>query len=586
MNNLETNKKILLDSLDIQKQKTKNISTIRTILLLAFVVDIIVLFSVKERTLPLIIMAVILVLFIIAIFFYRKEFKIQETIEFKIACINDHISRTSSKWKHFSDNGMEFRDNNSYYQSDLDLFGRASLYQFLNVGKTAYGRLSFANSLKDNEGSLESLKERQEAITELSLDLDKHTSLETSLRKYNKKNSDNRVSSMDNALNLINNEVNYKKWSIFTSILFVVLNITTLILMLTKVLPPNFFIGSLIISFILTNVIVSEIRIVQSNLIPINDLFYGYDYIIKEIINTEFTSPLLIKYQNEVKKLDEEAIKIFNVLNSIISSRRNILFNILINATFSLDTWILISYTKWQKKYAKSMRDALKSIGEIEALLSLATIKYVKEDVCLPKYSFELSFTGIRHPLIEDKDAIANDLSLSGLNIITGSNMSGKTTFMRSVGINYLLFKAGTYTCATSFNSCFYKLFTSMKVVDDVSSGISTFYGEVLRIKEIIDYTKNNQPMLVLIDEIFKGTNTIDRIEGAQAVAKKLNKNFIISIITTHDFELCEIDNAKNYHFLEHYENDKILFDYKIRSGKSTTKNAIFLLRLAGIMDN
>lgn len=586
MNNLEANKKALLDNLEIQKQKTKNISTIRTILLLASVVDIIVLFSVKERTLPLIIMAVILVLFIIAIYFYRKEFKIQETIEFKIACINDHISRTSSKWKHFSDNGMEFKDTNSYYQSDLDLFGRASLYQFLNVGKTAYGRLSFANSLKDKEGSLESLKERQEAITELSLDLDKHTSLETSLRKYNKKNSDNRVSSMDNALNLINNEVSYKKWSIFTSILFVVLNITTLILMITKVLPANFFIASLIVSFIMTNVIVSELRIVQTNLVPINDLFYGYDYIIKEVINTEFTSPLLIKYQNEVKKLDEEAIKIFNILNSIISSRRNILFNIIINATFSLDIWILISYIKWQKKYAKSMKDALKSIGEIESLLSLATIKYVKEDVCLPKYSFELSFTGIRHPLIEDKVAIANDLSLSGLNIITGSNMSGKTTFMRSVGINYLLFKAGTYTCATSFNSCFYKLFTSMKVVDDVSSGISTFYGEVLRIKEIIDYTKNNQPMLVLIDEIFKGTNTIDRIEGAQAVAKKLNKNFIISIITTHDFELCEINNAKNYHFLEHYENDKILFDYKIRSGKSTTKNAIFLLRLAGIMDN
>ncbi len=585
--NLKKTKERLEAELNIQKNKTKKFSTIRTIILFCFIAILFLIFYVDSniKNIAIIIDSLLVVFFIITVIFHSKEYKIEENLEYKIACINDHISRTDVKWKHFSDTGIEFKDNQEYYQTDLDLFGRASIYQYLNISRTAYGRLNFANSLKDRDVSLSELEMRQEAIKELSSDLDEHLSFEVALRKYNKKNEDNRVSSMDNALNLISNQINYKKWSIISGIIFILLNITTLILSIVGVINYNVFLCSLIIGFVLTNVIVSEIRIVQENLIPINNQFYGFDHVINRIINTKYESKLLLKYQDEVKKLDSEAIKKFNILNNIISSRRNVLFNILVNSTISLDTWVLILYTKWQKKYMAQMRDAIESIGKIEALYSLATIKYVKEVTCMPKYNLEFSFNDIKHPLIEEEKAVSNDFRLTGMNIVTGSNMSGKTTFMRSIGLNYLLFKAGTYTCATDFNACFYKLFTSMKVVDDVSSGISTFYGEVLRIKEIIDYVASDKPMLVLIDEIFKGTNTIDRIVGATEVAHKLNKPKILTIITTHDFELCDIKKVKNYHFLEHYENDKIIFDYKIREGKSTTKNAIYLLRLAGIMD-
>ena len=163
--------------------------------------------------------------------------------------------------------------------------------------------------------------------------------------------------------------------------------------------------------------------------------------------------------------------------------------------------------------------------------------------------------------------------------------MSGKTTFMRSIGINYLLFKAGGYVVAKEFEASTYKLFTSMKVSDDVSDGISTFYAEILRVKAIIEYAKTGSNMLVLIDEIFKGTNTKDRLVGAEAVVKHLRRSGIKSIITTHDMELCFVEGVCNYHFLEHYEDDKILFDYKIHDGISTTRNAIYLLKLSGIIE-
>ena len=163
--------------------------------------------------------------------------------------------------------------------------------------------------------------------------------------------------------------------------------------------------------------------------------------------------------------------------------------------------------------------------------------------------------------------------------------MSGKTTFMRSIGVNYLLFKAGGYVVAEAFSASIYKLFTSMKVADDVTDGISTFYAEILRVKSIIDYIKENKPMLVLIDEIFKGTNTKDRLEGAKSVVAHLKREGIKAIITTHDLELCNIDGVHNYHFLEHYVDDKISFDYKIHDGISKTRNAIYLLKLAGIIE-
>ena len=128
-----------------------------------------------------------------------------------------------------------------------------------------------------------------------------------------------------------------------------------------------------------------------------------------------------------------------------------------------------------------------------------------------------------------------------------------------------------------------------MRVVDDVSQGISSFYAEVLRMKSIVDYSKSKKPMLVLIDEIFKGTNSADRIIGAQEIIKGLNKNYIIAFVTTHDFELCRLVEEKevkgnNHHFMEYYKENTIFFDYKIKKGKCKTTNARYILKMAGLI--
>ena len=190
----------------------------------------------------------------------------------------------------------------------------------------------------------------------------------------------------------------------------------------------------------------------------------------------------------------------------------------------------------------------------------------------------------IKHPLITN--CVENDFeTINGINVITGSNMSGKTSFMRTVGINVVLMNAGTFVLAKEFNASYFKLFTSMRNSDDITKGISTFYAELLKIKKPIEYMENNEYMLTLIDEVFSGTNSNDRITGAEILLRKLNRENSIVLITTHDFEICDlnIDKLNNYYFSEYYENEKILFDYKIKIGKCSTTNAKYLMKLVGI---
>ena len=192
------------------------------------------------------------------------------------------------------------------------------------------------------------------------------------------------------------------------------------------------------------------------------------------------------------------------------------------------------------------------------------------------------------HPLIQPAKVVSNNANLSGgITIITGSNMSGKTTYLRNLAINLALAYMGAPICGKSLSANYMKIFTSMRVTDDVAGGISTFYAEILRIKAMADYKANNEPMICLIDEIFKGTNSADRIVGAKEAITRLAGDKCMTIVSTHDFELCEIEDyqgqkAVNFHFEEYYNDNELKFDYKIKDGRCVTTNARAILRMAG----
>ena len=278
--------------------------------------------------------------------------------------------------------------------------------------------------------------------------------------------------------------------------------------------------------------------------------------------------------------LTQNITKKINTLDTLNSIKDNLLFSLIMNGLFCVNLFSRTFLINFLKQDFPKLQNTITDIEELEALISLTGIGILKEEKCFPIKSnqVEIQFTKIKHPLLKEEVCIANDFeTLAQVNIITGSNMGGKTSFLRTIGINLVLMNAGTYVCANEFKASFFKIFTSMRVGDDIEKGISTFYGELLRIKKAMDYL-NQGNMLVLIDEIFKGTNYQDRIYGAKKVIKRLqNKNTIV-LLTTHDFELCDEKNIINYHVKEYYEGNQIKFDYKIRKGKCTSTNAKYLM--------
>jgi DNA mismatch repair ATPase MutS len=266
----------------------------------------------------------------------------------------------------------------------------------------------------------------------------------------------------------------------------------------------------------------------------------------------------------------------------------------IINSFWLWDIKYAIKAEKWKERNGKHIRSWLEAVGQFEKLSSLAIIHFEHPLWAFPKVkSSEMIFhtKNIKHPLIPQTDNVGNDFKLSKENsiaIITGSNMSGKSTFLRTIAVNLVLAYAGAPVCAEEMTCGIFNIYTSMRKTDDVKGNVSTFYSELLRIKNIVNMANRGINILFLIDEIFNGTNSQDRTTGATAVLNTLQLENTLGIISTHDLKLCNLsDNPGskyiNYHFREYYENNSIKFDYKIYPGPSRTRNAIFLIKMAGI---
>lgn len=287
------------------------------------------------------------------------------------------------------------------------------------------------------------------------------------------------------------------------------------------------------------------------------------------------------------------AFKQLSGICACVQFRQNPLGYFLASSFLMWDFHCVDAWDRWKRQYGTYVTYWLSRIYETEAQLSLLTLAQVRTQVTYPTVLCEdapyLQGTQLVHPLIPEDKGVANDFEAkSGLFIITGSNMSGKTTFMRTLGVNLALMYAGGPVCGTALQSTIMQIRTSMRIADQIGEGLSTFYAEVLRIRDIVAFADQNQPMLALIDEIYKGTNAQDRATCAVATARRLAKEHTVVMMTTHDQELCKLsqsmEGVANYHFTEHYEDDRLLFDYKIRSGEAQGSNACHLLRLAGIM--
>ncbi|SFS30245.1 MutS-related protein [Lutibacter maritimus] len=256
----------------------------------------------------------------------------------------------------------------------------------------------------------------------------------------------------------------------------------------------------------------------------------------------------------------------------------------LLKIQFMIEYIVFYNFIDAISKEKENIDKLFQFIGEIDAAISVASLKSDTLEYCNPKFTSEkLIYTKeIKHPLI--KNCIANDINLSEKSLLlTGSNMSGKTTFIRTIAINSILAQTLNICFAKEFVAPFIKVYSSIRISDDLLDDTSYYLKEVLTIKELIEASNDEHPCLFILDEIFKGTNTVERISGGKAILSFLNKKNHIVLVSTHDIELTDLlvkENYELFHFSEFIENEQLIFDHKLKEGKLKTRNAIKILEL------
>lgn len=539
--------------------------------------------------------AVTFLIFIIIVIKHGKVKNDLEDAQLLKESYEDILKRKNREWKSFQDTGIEFLKKEDTQAYDLDLFGKASLYQYLCVAKTPYGRNALAQALTWKQGNRKSIIENQKAIVEFENDCEGTIRFVQLLKSFEKHSHKQKKQKLDTVFEMLKQES--KKQTMIEQIVSYALPCITWI----GVIMMVFFHQSyLVFSVGFTLSLCLSLLFTMRNseiLASVHDLHHviqDYERMFLHLHMQHYTSPYLINLQNKIHD-GVQGTKDLHKILTIVSLHHNFIMNILLNGFFLMDFHGIHQFQKWQAAYGKKVEDWFVSIGEFERIASFTQLSFAKEKTVFPnviesdKPTF--SFTNMHHPLLLEVSAKSNSFQAdSSSYIITGSNMSGKTTFLRTIGLNMILAQAGARVCAETGNLSCMQIYTSMRVQDDVSEGISTFYAEILRIKQMMDESKQKVPMLVLIDEIFKGTNSADRIECAIQAITRLHQPWIITMVSTHDFELCDLEydsaiQAHNYHFSEYYEDDKICFDYQLKDGRCQTTNAKQLMKLAGFFD-
>ncbi|MEG2800781.1 MAG: DNA mismatch repair protein [Longicatena sp.] len=573
-----------------QKKTSSTYSTLRFILVILIFTSIYFGYNKNQANYMIGIIALVIFIYLV-----RKHMALKKDMEDNTALLEvyqDVLARKSNDWKSFVDDGTAFLNKESTREIDLDIFGKASLYQYLCVAHTSFGKEKLASLLSCDAQSTTQIKERQACIQEFNEKQEFSCTLMQLSKLYGKHAVKKKASYMEEFFTYM--EVQVKVYpKLFMLSMRILPCITLLCICASVFFQANIAytlmacVASLCFAFLCFLKNSAELTLVNT----LAETMQDYERLLATFANEQLEAPYLRELQHNVQHATT-GIKKLNTILTLVRIRSNSILFLIVNALFLLDFQCVFLLESWKKTYGQDVRTWLMSVGEIEALLSLAQIGFVKENSCMPTVvendSPLLNATHITHPLLLEKDVVANDFTTSeSTYIITGSNMSGKTTFLRTLGINLVLFHAGTRVCANSFHATSMNCFTSMRVHDDVGEGISTFYAEILRIKKMMEESKKEEKMFVLIDEIFKGTNSADRILCAKQAIKRLHLPWVLTMVSTHDFELCDLEkdeqiHAMNYHFSEYYEDDKICFDYTLKNGKCTTTNAKELMKLAG----
>lgn len=578
--------------LEKQGKVLKIITNLRLTVALAGIGNMVFLYITNSYSLILPILIVYIVIFIYLVI-KHNEARVRRNYSSSLYRINDEsIKRVDGKWKDFKDTGVEFLDESHSYSEDLDVFGKGSLFQWINVSTTYMGREKLKRYLLKPCVNRDEIHKRQEVLDELSKKLwwRQRFMAEGMIISHGINNPEPLFKFVKEK-----KEFYLKQWIIVAVRVFPIISVILTFLYLTGKIshyPLLILLGTQALILKFKN---KERSKILNTVYKHKEEIKAYRKMLQQFEKHHFKSNYLKELKgrlvNERNYTAFQQIDMLEKITQSISNRNNAVF-IIINILLLWDYQCMISLERWKKRSGILIETWLDTIGELEALSSLALIKHDNPQWAMPRIvddSSTLRAVSMGHPLLTGK-RVCNDLQIeppTKILLITGSNMSGKSTLLRTVGLNLLLAYIGAPVCAKSFQCPLMEIYTCMRVSDNLEKNISSFYAELLRIKEIVKAAKSSR-VFFLLDEIFKGTNSEDRHEGAKKLINKLLKDGAIGLVSTHDLELGILENEsskkiRNYHFQEYYRDNEIYFDYRLKSGISTTRNAMYLIKMVGI---
>jgi hypothetical protein len=479
------------------------------------------------------------------------------------------------------------------YANDLDIFGKASIYQWLSRCYTEQGRQLLANNLLQPLPAQQVLS-RQEAIKELAHKLDwrqqwQAHSMQTTVTIKTEK----RIHTW-----LEEEEEHFTRsfWKWFVPV-YSAITLGTAIAAILGFIPGTMF-STLFLLYLITSLLVSKNAIKPYiHLGGIVKETATLQSLIDWMENLEVTSPHIKNLQTDIKgstaSAGGELKKLKNILDRF-DLRTSIIGLLFFNSFLLWDVRQMMALNNWRKRNSASVKKWFDAVAETEVLHSLSTLHFNHPQWIFPQFSsqhFTLKGKQIGHPLLPEQQRVDNDFTLKGLakiGLITGSNMAGKSTFLRSLGVNIVLAQTGAPVCALAFLLSPVQLVSSMRIADNLAENTSTFYAELKKLRTIIEMVKAHLPVFILLDEILRGTNSYDRHKGSDALIKQLIKEDAVAVIATHDVELAQIqkdypESIDNYHFDVEVEGEELYFDYKLKQGVCKSLNASILMKKIGI---
>jgi len=538
---------------------------------------------------------VIGVVFVLAVAWHARVIEKKGDVETRIEIHQRHLRRIAGTWQDLPSQGTGLVEPTHPYASDIDLTGIGSLFQRIDVSQTREGERALALALT-TPAPLALARARHAALLELR---EKHAFREEiealgSARQL-------RAQKLDHApfmaLLALPSVFAARPWLKPLALVMVSITFTCIALVQLDLLPGLVIWGCVVAQGLLLRNLREPVHGALDMLSARLGFAQSYQLLFRAIERETFRAAHLVSLQQRLRVDSVAASALMARLaryEGLAQLRTQGPLYIVLNLLTLWDLFCLERIEHFAKDVGPHCDDWFRVVGEVELLSSFATLLHVDESARLPELvdqGVELRATGLLHPLLPAGSRVANDLTLDGPGsalIVTGSNMAGKSTLLRSVGLNTALALGGGPVCATSFAISLVRLRASMRIDDSLQRGASYFHAELTRLRMVVGELTDGPPVLFLLDELLRGTNARARHQGARAVLLHLLERGAMGLVATHDIALSELEDenpgtVRNVHFTDVFEGGEMRFDYTLRDGVVKTSNALRLLALAGI---